>query len=428
MGGRPRSMNGDSAQPIEVAILGAGPYGLTVASHLRANGIDFRIFGQPMQSWRAHMPSGMLLKSEGFAANLSDPSASFTLKRFCSDQGLPYEDAGMAIPLSCFLAYGVAFQKRFVPTLEERTILSVKRSAHGFELVFEDGGTLVARRLVLAVGLYPFRDMPAVLARLPGELVSHSADHAELEGFRNRDVTVVGGGSSAVELATLLYEGGAKVRLVTRQPVLHYQPRPAARPLWRRMLRPLSGIGYGWHSLVIAELPALFQLLPQELRLRGVNHYLMPAPGWFVRDRFQDHVPHLSGYTLESAGDGGGQVELRLRHWAGQEISLRTEHVIAATGYRLDLDRLPMLDEGLRRNLGRVGGSPKLSANFESTVPGLYFLGPLSANCFGPAMRFVLGTRFTATKLGRHLGAALRQPSFARPALPPRNSPSTSNG
>jgi len=87
-----------------------------------------------------------------------------------------------------------------------------------------------------------------------------------------------------------------------------------------------------------------------------------------------------------------------------------------------------MLDGGLRRNLGRVGGLPKLSANFESTVPGLYFLGPLSANCFGPAMRFVLGTRFTATKLGRHLGAALRQPSFARPALPPRNSPSTSNG
>jgi pyridine nucleotide-disulfide oxidoreductase len=402
--------------------VGAGPYGLAVASHLRAHGIDFRIFGRPMQSWRAHMPSGMQLKSEGFATNLSDPSDSFTLKRFCRDQGLPYEDAGTAVPLSSFLAYGLAFQKRFVPDVEERTGLSIKKSAQGFELVFEDGETLTARRLVLAVGLHPFREVPAELGRLPGELVSHSADHADLEEFRCRDVTVLGGGSSAVELATLLHERGAKVRLVTRRAVLQYQSRPAARPLWRRVLRPLSGIGYGWHSLLIAEMPALFHLLLQSLRLRGVSHYLMPAPGWFVRDRFQGIVPHLSEYRLESARAVDGQAELRLRHMNGREISLRTDHVIAATGYRLDLDRLPMLDEGLRHDIRRTGTSPRLSANFESTIPGLYFLGPLSANCFGPAMRFVLGTRFTAAKLGRHLGAILRHPPLARPALPMLNS------
>ena len=107
---------------IDVAILGAGPYGLSVASHLRARGIDFRIFGRPMQSWRTHMPIGMHLKSEGFASNLSDPSASFTLKRFCVDHGLPY-DSATAIPLDCFLAYGLAFQKRFVPEIEERSVL-----------------------------------------------------------------------------------------------------------------------------------------------------------------------------------------------------------------------------------------------------------------------------------------------------------------
>ena len=145
---------------IDVAILGAGPYGLSVASHLRARGIDFRIFGRPMQSWRAHMPIGMHLKSEGFATNLSDPSASFTLKRFCIDRGLPY-DSATAIPLDWFLAYGLAFQKRFVPEIEERSVLSVKRSANGFDLAFQDGEVLAARRLLVAVGVDPFRDMPA---------------------------------------------------------------------------------------------------------------------------------------------------------------------------------------------------------------------------------------------------------------------------
>jgi thioredoxin reductase len=322
---------------------------------------------------------------------------------------LPY-DSSTAIPLDWFLAYGLTFQKRFVPEIEERSVLAVKRRVNGFDLAFEDGEVLAARRLLVAVGVDPFRYMPAPLTLLPRELASHSADHAELEGFGQRDITIVGGGSSAVELGALLHESGANVRLVTRRSgALQYQPRPIVRPLWRRAVRPLSGIGYGWHSLLIAEAPQMFRLLPPQQRLWGVNHYLMPAAGWFVRDRFQDHVAHLSGYALESAVAAGSRVELRLRHAAGKQLLLKTDHVIAATGYRLDLDRLPILDEDLRRDVRRVGGTPRLSTNFESSVPGLYFLGPLSANCFGPAMRFVLGADFTARRLCRHLASTIRK-------------------
>lgn len=56
-----------------VAIIGAGPYGLSIAAHLRAYGIPFRIFGAPLDSWRRHMPVGMMLKSDGFASSLSAP-------------------------------------------------------------------------------------------------------------------------------------------------------------------------------------------------------------------------------------------------------------------------------------------------------------------------------------------------------------------
>src|SRR5580692_4274627 len=67
------------------AIIGAGPYGLSLAAHFRRRGIPFRIFGRPMDSWRAHMPKGMLLKSDGFASNISDPDDQFTLGKFCAD-------------------------------------------------------------------------------------------------------------------------------------------------------------------------------------------------------------------------------------------------------------------------------------------------------------------------------------------------------
>jgi cation diffusion facilitator CzcD-associated flavoprotein CzcO len=88
----------------DVAIIGAGPYGLSLAAHLRARGVDFRIFGKPMQTWLEHMPKGMRLKSEGFASSLYDPDSKFTLAAYCKERGLAYADTGMPIPLETFTA------------------------------------------------------------------------------------------------------------------------------------------------------------------------------------------------------------------------------------------------------------------------------------------------------------------------------------
>ena len=410
---------------IDVAIVGAGPYGLSLASHLRARGVGFRIFGQPMQSWRAHMPVGMQLKSEAFATSLSDPSRCFSLERYCANQGLASGDTAGAIPLHVFVAYGLAFQHRFVPEIDERHVISIAKDAGRFLLGLDDGEAIAARCVLVAVGLYHFRQLPSVLRGFPPDVVSHSADHAGLDAFSHRRVTVIGAGSSAVELAALLHEKRADVRLVTRQPgPIRYQPQPTARSTWQRALRPLSGIGYGWHSKLVAGAPQLFRLLPSSFRPRIVDHYLMPAPGWFVRDRFQDRIALLSGYTLESASVSDSGVELRMRHADGKQALVTSDHVIAATGYRLDLHRLSILGPELVRNIRQIGGQPELSGNFESSVPGLYFLGPLSANCFGPAMRFVLGADFTARKLARHLSRKLGQPTWVG-AAPDRGVAST---
>src|SRR6266550_5629358 len=105
-----------------IAIVGAGPYGLSIAAHLRGHGIPFRIFGSPMVSWLNRMPKGMCLKSEGFASSLSDPEGLYTLKRFCAEQGLEYADQSYPIPLDTMAAYGLAFQKKFAPDVEDRTV------------------------------------------------------------------------------------------------------------------------------------------------------------------------------------------------------------------------------------------------------------------------------------------------------------------
>jgi cation diffusion facilitator CzcD-associated flavoprotein CzcO len=66
----------------QAAIIGAGPYGLSIAAHLNACGVRPQVFGRPMSGWRDGMPRGMRLKSDGFASSLSNPSGEFTLKAF----------------------------------------------------------------------------------------------------------------------------------------------------------------------------------------------------------------------------------------------------------------------------------------------------------------------------------------------------------
>src|SRR6202046_2202219 len=125
---------------LNTAIIGAGPYGLSIAAHLRSRGIPFRIFGRPMDSWRTHMPKGMLLKSDGFASNISDPNDEFTLRKFCSQQGIEYSDTGIPVRLDTFTRYGLAFRERMVPELEDKLGVSVQRGSVGYLLELENGG------------------------------------------------------------------------------------------------------------------------------------------------------------------------------------------------------------------------------------------------------------------------------------------------
>src|SRR5690348_15453301 len=116
----------------DVAIIGAGPYGLSLAAHLGASKISFRIFGKPMSTWLHQMPEGMHLKSEGFASTLYDPEGQFTLRQYCQQAGLAYADVAFPVPLSTFTSYGLEFQRRMVPNLEQQNVVSLRRDRQAF--------------------------------------------------------------------------------------------------------------------------------------------------------------------------------------------------------------------------------------------------------------------------------------------------------
>jgi thioredoxin reductase len=393
----------------QVAIVGAGPYGLSIAAHLSARGLRPVVFGRSMSSWREGMPRGMRLKSEGFASSLSDPAGEFTLKAFCEAEHRAYADINFPIPLETFVAYGEAFQKRFVPQLDNRLVQCVERAPDGFALRLEDGAELRAHHVILATGIAPFRQIPEALQGLSKDRLSHSAERADYARFAGAKVLVVGAGASATDVAAELLSEGAEVALACRSPQLRFYPGGKPRRWFDPVLAPMTPVGPGWRKWIVVSFPRLFRRLPEPVRVAIVKRVLGPAPGWFIRNEIEGKISVLAGCEIAAARETPQGAEIELEKPSGERVTRHVDHVIAATGFRLDVRRLDYLDEGLLNALQLMQQTPRLSAHFESSVPGLYFVGTTAAYEFGPLLRFVCGADFAARRVAAAVAASVRR-------------------
>lgn len=396
---------------VENAIIGAGPYGLSIAAHFRATGIESLVIGQPMASWRNNMPSGMILKSEPFASNLSDPRRLYTLERFYSSRGLAYRPIGNPLPIADFLEYARWFQQRARIDVADATVIELRQVDNGFELILADGDVICARRVISATGYLPFRRIPQVLDGLPRELISHSCEHRDLARFAGKDVTIVGCGQSALELAVMLHEQSANVRLLARAERVVWGLDPnSPRSMLQRLRSPDAGLGPGWRSVVVSELPKVFWRLPPRIRRDYFAKSWGPFGAWWLQQRARDRFPLLTSHTIAHAVERGGKL-LLTAHNPEKTVTFETDHVIAATGYRVDLDCLQHLSPALRAKIKTYEGAPILDRALQCSVADLHFVGAASALSFGPVMRFVYGAKHAAAFLTAHLRKSRHRPS-----------------
>ena len=155
-----------------------------------------------------------------------------------------------------------------------------------------------------------------------------------------------------------------------------------------------------------------FHYLPERIRVETVRTTLGPSGGWFIRDKVIGKVPLHLGCTPQGADVRDRRVHLSIQLADGSEREIVTEHIIAATGYKVDLERLKFLNPEMRSKLKALNRAPVLSSSFESSIPGLYFVGVAAANSFGPVMRFAFGAGFAARTLTRTLTKSLsREPA-----------------
>jgi FAD-dependent urate hydroxylase len=399
-----------------VAIIGAGPYGLSLAAHLASKNIDHRIFGRPMQFWSQIARAGdeRYLKSYCFGTNLSSPKPGHSFADHNTPRGLEtFEPCSMAN----FAAYGQWFQQNNVPHVEAVDVARVTGQCGAFGLTLANGERLTAAHVVIATGLARFATVPQVFGNLSADLVTHTSNINSFASFKGKTVAVIGAGQSALEAAALLHEAGAQPTLLVREDRIRWHARisPHGRSLWQRLRSPISGLGSGPKAWALTHFPGIVHRMPERWRTRFVKRHLPAEGAWWLRSRLENRVPINLLTTVVAARGAAGQVELRLRDGnSGAERDLNVDHVIAGSGYDINVDHLDFLEPKLRGDIQTIERSPRLTAKFESSVNGLYFVGPMSAMSFGPLFRFVVGAGYTAKTVSAHLATqAARQTARA---------------
>lgn len=387
----------------DLAIVGAGPYGLAAAAHLRQlKGLSVSIFGEPMHFWRTAMPAGMLLRSAWSASHIADPQSSLTLDAY---KGVSGNHLASPIALERFIDYGLWYQRAAVPDVDLRNVSCIESRAGKFLIKLEDGNDFLASRVIVAGGISAFAARPPAFDHVPPALVTHTSELQDLSRFANRRVVLIGGGQSALESAALLHEMGAEVEIVIRRSRVHWLG-------WKDRLRSLgpasqllfspTDVGPAGISRLVAA-PDLLRTFPRSLQARLRVLSTRPAGARWLRERLHG-VPIHPRTVVTSALPVNGQIKLAL----SDNTSRLADHVVLGTGYRVNVARYRFLSSGILQRLRVVDGFPCLGPALESSIPGLHFLGAPAAWSFGPLMYFVSGTKYAAEALVRHFSPARR--------------------
>jgi lysine/ornithine N-monooxygenase len=386
----------------DIAIIGAGPYGLSAAAHLRQiDGLAIKVFGRPMSFWANNMPSGMLLRSPWIASHISDPGRTLTLDAFRTATGKQFSKP---VPLARFVEYGRWFQQQVAADLDERWITEVASTPGGFRLSLEDGNEMIATRVIVAAGIEPFPHRPRQFHDLPRQLTSHTSEHKDFGVFSGKRMLVVGSGQSALESAALLHEQGTEVEIVTRAPALRFLQKRSWLHKW-----PLEPVLYAWPDVGPAGLshlvanPSSFNKLPRSWQNRLAARAIRPAGAAWLGPRLNNVRTNI-GRSITSAVARSGKVSVTLDDGSTREV----DHVLLGTGYRVHLSGYKFLSSELLRSIRQTDGYPHLKRGFEASVAGLHFLGAPAAWSFGPLMRFVAGTEFAGPRLARRVRDAVR--------------------
>lgn len=370
----------------ELLVIGAGPYGLTLAAHARRHGIATVTVGSPMGFWRDHMPADMFLRS-GPDWHL-DVAGEHTFTAFLAERHVAPVDVD-PIPISLYLDYADWFTAEKRVPVDDVRVERLVGAADGWLAELNDGEQIQADAVVSATGIAHFAALPPWAAALPQQRRAHTAELVTFDQLRGARCLIIGGRQSAYEWAALLCDHGAeRIDVVHRQDV----PRFAASD-WSfvddYITETLQTAGW-WRSLPAARRESI------DRRFWEVGRLTLEP---WITPRLDARVHQWPRHEVTRVEDDGLAARVTLS--SGERLD--ADFVVFATGYRADLQAVPYLTHLVGDGVLVHNGYPVLDESFASTAPGLYIAGFPATQNFGPFFGFVRGAIPTASMIVQDL-------------------------
>jgi lysine/ornithine N-monooxygenase len=365
---------------MDLIIIGAGPYGISLAAHASAHHLTYKLLGYPMHFWKNQMPQEMFIRTNPISIGLSDPQTEYTLERFSEETGV---EITTPLPRPVFVDYAFWFAAKTNVAFTEEHVTRLQpldSNKDGYSVTTEAGQVYSAHNVIVATGLQHYAYIPEVFAGISSDLVSHTFGYNSFSSFSGKKVAVIGSGQSAWEAAALLYLADSDCELIYRCGTPNYSVAGA------------TGID-------LIELANTYYDMPLE---KKQERWARPAGSiaYFLRPYVEGKIREAANVSVEHAERTvDGKLYLKLTNGEHRIV----DHVIAATGFRIELDRVPFLDQRLLQHIRREDHGydrfPQLDVHFQSNLQGLYFAGPLSSHTHGPAFRFIAGLKKACTSI-----------------------------
>jgi thioredoxin reductase len=366
----------------KVMIIGAGPYGISLAYELWRLKVPFVISGQPFSLWFDHTLGSMSIRSDSHTSEIYTQQDVFNMKRYIKWKFPDHADELLKkrIPTAVFRDYLQDVLARLPFSIERQKVMNVTKQGMSFIHTLEDGQEVISDASVVATGIENHRVIPDGLTSLSAEHMMHSWQVADYEYMKNKQLLVVGAGQSAAECAAHLSEENQVTWVMRKKPVFYSEPINLPKPVFKFIL-------YG---------SPYFYFLPQQVKsLLGkkfVETTITPdMKRIWESDRIR--IVYADVNDLKLYEDDGGKVK-------SDVLNAAFDGVIAATGFQYRLDALHFLDKELKLSIQVKSGIPIINYRFQTSVEKLYMVGGITETHYGPAQRFMMGSRHATLTLG----------------------------
>jgi len=355
-----------SAEPVDLAIIGAGPAGLSLAAWAQESGISYQVFGEPLSFWKRHIPP-LCLRSPPVATNLSSPRPGHTYLDFARDHGI--ED-GPQIEMSDFIGYATEFCDTHGIRTSHGFIQTIQYRDNCWGLKYGEE-TLLAKNVAIAIGLNGSQRNPG-LPDAMSPMWNYVGNIHDYGRFKGQRVAVVGGGQSGVEAALLAAGAGADVHLAIREDGVKF--------------RSLHAPGEWFYRNLFKHSRLLMPLLPGFAQDRLLAYLLEGTAEPALKDRLEqgDITLHTNASIAPIETHSATFV---IRRPCKEPVDV--DYVIVAAGFNYDIRKMKMFVD---LPILERGGLPILNRYAMSSMPNLYFTGMSALRLVGPQCQFVSGS------------------------------------